>query len=572
MSQFIVAKFRLESELRRVSFKSDVTNNEIYKITSEIFAGCGLPENFKLVYVDDDGDEITLTRNEGQEISFAISEGTARFTVKPNTINQSKPAASTSTSAFADNGVNSIQDLISRLASGEQNLTKEDIEKAAADVLGVEHEQLLKAYQNVKPLFRRGWCRQWKQQRRAAAAAAATAAATAACQSPNPASPFNPRHSARCDYCQNGIVGIRYKCGNCADWDLCETCEALPREEIARKTGHSGTHLFIKIRNPLQGCPHSEPLLSKNLYENAQPFAAGGYCHVAGPAHFRRRGVDLFHSHKRNPCGQGNNWNLARVVEQEPANEINAKPGSFVTKIWKLESEGFSFPPNARIVRVSGPEASHCEVILIRDMSSPFKIEVKVVVQVPNETGLFNQVYVISGGWGRQVSEYLQLDIVVADEKEEQKEAPVVVPEPENVNKVEEVKEIPTAEVENVVQISSPKKNDGEKRKPSSYNVFVKKEMAKIKTEEPSIQHKEAFKLAASRWKDAPENSESLKVAAAVVNVKSSEEDEKQRVPVEIKSNIEKLTDMGFDVKVARTALITSNDNLEAAVQLLLDA
>lgn len=50
-------------------------------------------------------------------------------------------------------------------------------------------------------------------------------------------------HPAICDNCKNRIVGIRYKCLECADYDLCESCEALNDD------GHiHGDHHFVKMR------------------------------------------------------------------------------------------------------------------------------------------------------------------------------------------------------------------------------------------------------------------------------------------------------------------------------------
>ncbi|CAO3608146.1 unnamed protein product [Cunninghamella blakesleeana] len=46
-----------------------------------------------------------------------------------------------------------------------------------------------------------------------------------------------------CDNCGGTIVGIRYKCGHCPDFDLCETCEPL--------LVHEQQHVLLKIRKPL---------------------------------------------------------------------------------------------------------------------------------------------------------------------------------------------------------------------------------------------------------------------------------------------------------------------------------
>lgn len=54
---------------------------------------------------------------------------------------------------------------------------------------------------------------------------------------------FGPVHrNVTCDVCgQEGIVGTRYKCTVCPDYDLCETCEPL----------HDRSHPMIKINVPL---------------------------------------------------------------------------------------------------------------------------------------------------------------------------------------------------------------------------------------------------------------------------------------------------------------------------------
>jgi len=63
--------------------------------------------------------------------------------------------------------------------------------------------------------------------------------------------PSNPPNSTEseihpnviCDGCSGKIIGIRYKCSVCPDYDLCSTCEA--------KSGiHDPSHVFLKIPKP----------------------------------------------------------------------------------------------------------------------------------------------------------------------------------------------------------------------------------------------------------------------------------------------------------------------------------
>ncbi|KAJ2510943.1 hypothetical protein GGI11_005290, partial [Coemansia sp. RSA 2049] len=42
-----------------------------------------------------------------------------------------------------------------------------------------------------------------------------------------------------CDSCNKPVVGVRFKCGNCVDYDLCESCEPI--------TAHDADHLLVKI-------------------------------------------------------------------------------------------------------------------------------------------------------------------------------------------------------------------------------------------------------------------------------------------------------------------------------------
>ena len=49
-------------------------------------------------------------------------------------------------------------------------------------------------------------------------------------------------------------------------------------------------------------------------------------------------------------------------------------------------------------------------------------------------------------------------------------------------------------------------KEPKEKRAPTPYNTFMKTEIAKVKKANASLDHKEAFKVAAGNWKNSKEN------------------------------------------------------------------
>ncbi|KAI9034486.1 hypothetical protein DFJ74DRAFT_700864 [Hyaloraphidium curvatum] len=49
-------------------------------------------------------------------------------------------------------------------------------------------------------------------------------------------------------------------------------------------------------------------------------------------------------------------------------------------------------------------------------------------------------------------------------------------------------------------------KSTPRKKGHSAYNDFMKTEIPRVKSENPGIAHKEAFKQAAKNWKNAPEN------------------------------------------------------------------
>ena len=48
------------------------------------------------------------------------------------------------------------------------------------------------------------------------------------------------KHPASCDLCSQSIVGVRWKCLSCPDWDCCTACSASIREQHPH-------HSFVKL-------------------------------------------------------------------------------------------------------------------------------------------------------------------------------------------------------------------------------------------------------------------------------------------------------------------------------------
>jgi len=71
-------------------------------------------------------------------------------------------------------------------------------------------------------------------------------------------------HEAYCDHCDADIYGVRYKCSNCSNFDLCETCETLWNSDFSI---HDVSHVFLKIYTPLPELYTCSRLVKHNLYD-----------------------------------------------------------------------------------------------------------------------------------------------------------------------------------------------------------------------------------------------------------------------------------------------------------------
>jgi len=150
---------------------------------------------------------------------------------------------------------------------------------------------------------------------------------------PSTADP-NVHVGVTCDSCNKSpIVGVRYKCANCANYDLCAECEA--------KGGHIGSHVFVKL--PKATTHHWYRPILPNLYENKEV-----------PGYVRGTRCGRFNQRMGSPPGYFPL--LARFVSDVTVPDgVEMPPNVKFIKTWKLRNEGTTkWPEGCRLIFTDG--------------------------------------------------------------------------------------------------------------------------------------------------------------------------------------------------------------------------
>ncbi|KAI8329220.1 hypothetical protein BC941DRAFT_443370 [Chlamydoabsidia padenii] len=210
-----------------------------------------------------------------------------------------------------------------------------------------------------------------------------------------------------CDKCDNRIIGIRYKCGHCFDYDLCETCEAL--------TPHDPKHIFLKIRHclPFGNLPGT-PLLPK----------FDGTTKSTPSTIYQKPTVNTISPTRHNtpPFYDSNNG----LLSAEFVDDITVPDGSEMPpnkrffKVWKVKNNGRVAWPNGCTLIFNGgdifrsyPSSERLHDCLVPSLLPGEETKITVELTTPDAPGRHVSYYRICSSEGIRFGDRLWCDLNV---------------------------------------------------------------------------------------------------------------------------------------------------------------
>ncbi|KAF9173470.1 hypothetical protein BGX21_000804 [Mortierella sp. AD011] len=229
-----------------------------------------------------------------------------------------------------------------------------------------------------------------------------------------------PHTNVFCDCCNNEIYGIRYKCGNCIDYDLCSSCEALPGSI------HDPNHIFLKIRKPISIRTTVPTPLLPNMHQDGwdktvcfHPQQTGQVCEMARV--LKTNQDTNLQTTPQNAAPQTLFAIFVKDITHKDGSTVDA--GASILKVWEMTNTGSRDWPEGTVLRFIGGDE-----MFVEDDSSSLEVKVNptsvgesvcisVNLKAPTHPGRYISYWRLVSPSGERFGHRLWCDIFVNSEE-----------------------------------------------------------------------------------------------------------------------------------------------------------
>jgi len=452
----LVLKLKYRDDIRRITVNSDITFGRLVELTCKLYQ---TSDQLILKYQDEDNDMITISSDLELFEAMKVHQQTGKQALflhvfktevptcpsvqpsqpssQPSTQPSSGPSqpfdfSNISSMFFSPNLQNFLQTNSSELINYLQKFTSSEFNP----------QKIGEIFQEFLTLSQNSSCQERSCSEK---------------EEVNSTSVSQPaiHHNITCDGCgMTPLTGIRFKCNVCPDYDLCEKCKVKPNI-------HPG-HGFIEISSPkivhyrvqCDGCGMA-PIIGNRfkcnvcpdydlcesckkksgIHDNSHQFSqvAPRYCppmrRAWGHGHHGRRSSQ--HVMARFVC----DVNL-------PDGSI-VKAGSSFTKIWRLrnESNEVAWPENCQLIFICGDQLSNSSSAYLPCVQPGSEIDIALDLTAPQAPGRYVSYFRLIGPDGQRFGQKIWVDLIVEAPEAKKEEVKKEEVKKEEVKKEEVKKE-----------------------------------------------------------------------------------------------------------------------------------